>query len=339
MPSSHIRQVENYSLATPNLHPLNKKHERPKAVFRDRHVQVQQHVSPCACESHGPWSSPPFRSNLDIWTETVCCARELYCRNLIHALQYGINFYLDYLSRWPDLCYVQEAPSGRMMGYSTRLTLRVSPIDFHSLPHKKKKIVLGKAEGNATEWHGHITALTVAPEYRRLSLARNMVSRLELVSDQHYKGFFVDLYVRCNNALAISMYEGFGYSVFRRVREYYGSLGVGKGGRDEEDAFGGSHCPHVWYFPSFISSLLPQTCGNLSREIPLDAPCAPTGVKSSSAQVVYHDCHLSLRPQHLYLSHGTPPFHIDNETSRIKHITYILKGGGSSGPRAAISSS
>ncbi|KIM62042.1 hypothetical protein SCLCIDRAFT_843642 [Scleroderma citrinum Foug A] len=135
--------------------------------------------------------------NLDIWTET-----------------YGINFYLDYLSRWPDLCYVQEAPSGRMMGY-----------------------ILGKAEGNATEWHGHITALTVAPEYRRLSLARNMVSRLELVSDQHYKGFFVDLYVRCNNALAISMYEGFGYSVFRRVREYYGSLGVGKGGRDEEDAF------------------------------------------------------------------------------------------------------
>lgn len=34
------------------------------------------------------------------------------------------------------------------------------------------------------------------------------------------------------------MYENFGYSVFRRVREYYGNLGVGKGGRDEEDAFG-----------------------------------------------------------------------------------------------------
>lgn len=64
-----------------------------------------------------------------------------------------------------------------------------------------------------------------------------MVSRLELVSDQQYKGFFVDLYVRCNNALAVSMYEGFGYSVYRRIREYYGSLGVGKDGRDEEDAF------------------------------------------------------------------------------------------------------
>jgi len=33
------------------------------------------------------------------------------------------------------------------------------------------------------------------------------------------------------------MYEGLGYSVYRRVREYYGSLGIGKGGRDEEDAF------------------------------------------------------------------------------------------------------
>ncbi|KXN91436.1 N-terminal acetyltransferase B complex catalytic subunit naa20 [Leucoagaricus sp. SymC.cos] len=33
------------------------------------------------------------------------------------------------------------------------------------------------------------------------------------------------------------MHERLGYSVYRRVREYYGSLGLGKGGRDEEDAF------------------------------------------------------------------------------------------------------
>jgi len=135
--------------------------------------------------------------NLDLWTET-----------------YGIGFYLSYLSRWPDLCCMQEAPSGRLMGY-----------------------VIGKAEGNSTEWHGHVTALTVAPEYRRLSLARKMINLLELVSDEIYKAFFVDLYVRCANNVAISMYEGFGYSVYRRVREYYGNLGLGKGGRDEEDAF------------------------------------------------------------------------------------------------------
>ncbi|KAG6918834.1 hypothetical protein DXG01_011239 [Tephrocybe rancida] len=136
--------------------------------------------------------------NLDIWTET-----------------YGIGFYLNYLSRWPDLCCVQEAPSGRMMGY-----------------------VIGKAEGSNTDWHGHVTAITVAPEYRRLGLARKMMGLLEMVSDEIYKGFFVDLYVRCANSVAIDMYEGMGYSVYRRVREYYGNIGVGKGGRDEEDAFG-----------------------------------------------------------------------------------------------------
>jgi len=133
--------------------------------------------------------------NLDVWTET-----------------YGISFYLSYLSRWPDLCCVEEAPNGRLMGY-----------------------VIGKAEGLNADWHGHVTALTVAPEYRRLSLARKMIGVLELVSDVSYRGFFVDLYVRCNNTVAIGMYEGLGYSVFRRVREYYGS--IGPGGKDEEDAF------------------------------------------------------------------------------------------------------
>ena len=50
----------------------------------------------------------------------------------------------------------------------------------------------------------------------------------------------MDLYVRCANSIAIGMYEGMDYSVYRRVREYYGNLGVGKGGRDDEDAFGAS---------------------------------------------------------------------------------------------------
>ena len=177
--------------------------------------------------------------------------------------------------------------------------------------------VLGKAEGNATEWHGHITALTVAPEYRRLSLARNMVSRLELVSDQHYKAFFVDLYVRCNNALAISMYEGFGYSVFRRVREYYGNLGVGKGGRDEEDAFGRSHCPHMSCFAIIHFFPYPQTCGNLSRETPQGAPSAPTDVKSSSVQVVYRECHP--RMQHLYPSHSLLTPSLNHTCSTVSH--------------------
>ncbi|CAK5277104.1 unnamed protein product [Mycena citricolor] len=135
--------------------------------------------------------------NLDVWTET-----------------YGLAFYLNYLSTWPDLCYVQAAPSGRLMGY-----------------------ILGNADGSGSDFHGHVTALTVAPEYRRLGLAHRMTTLLEFISEVGYNAYFVDLFVRCANTVAIDMYEGMGYSVWRRIREYYGSLGVGKGARDEEDAF------------------------------------------------------------------------------------------------------
>ena len=107
-------------------------------------------------------------------------------------------------------------------------------------------VVIGKAEGHQAEWHGHVTALTVAPEYRRLSLARKMMNLLEHVSDSSYRGFFVDLYVRCTNAVAIGMYEELGYSVYQRVREYYGSLGLGRSAKDEEDAFG--ECSVEVYF-------------------------------------------------------------------------------------------
>lgn len=98
-------------------------------------------------------------------------------------------------------------------------------------------VAIGKAEGSSQEWHGHISVLTIAPEYRRLGLARRLIAVLEHVSDEAYSTFFVDLYVRCANSVAINMYEGMGYSVYRRFREYYGNLGVGNG-RDEEDAFG-----------------------------------------------------------------------------------------------------
>ena len=52
---------------------------------------------------------------------------------------------------------------------------------------------------------------------------------LERISDDVYKGYFVDLFVRKSNALAIDMYKSFGYEVYREVINYYSG---------EEDAFG-----------------------------------------------------------------------------------------------------
>ncbi|GLE07114.1 hypothetical protein PINS_up017060 [Pythium insidiosum] len=49
----------------------------------------------------------------------------------------------------------------------------------------------------------------MAPEFRRLGLARNLMDYLENVSIELYDGYFVDLFVRVSNSLAIGMYEKF----------------------------------------------------------------------------------------------------------------------------------
>ena len=87
---------------------------------------------------------------------------------------------------------------------------------------------LGKAEGNGKLWHGHVTAVTVSPEYRRLGLATKLMDFLEDVSQEVYNAFFVDLFVRMTNRLAQVMYRGLQYTIYRRVIEYYSG---------EEDAY------------------------------------------------------------------------------------------------------
>lgn len=120
---------------------------------------------------------------------------------------YNIPFYMMYLCTWPSLQYMCEDPNGRLMGY-----------------------VIGKAEGDLNLWHGHVSAVTVSPEYRRLGLARLLMDYLELCSGKpnFYNAYFVDLFVRVSNSLAISMYHQLGYTIYRRVLDYYSG---------EEDAF------------------------------------------------------------------------------------------------------
>lgn len=93
-------------------------------------------------------------------------------------------------------------------------------------PHKNLMgYVIGKAEGDGPLWHGHVSAVTVAPDYRRLGLAKTLMDYFEEVSVLTYNAYFVDLFVRASNNLAIQMYEKFGYSTYRRVLGYYSSYG------------------------------------------------------------------------------------------------------------------
>ncbi|PAA78914.1 hypothetical protein BOX15_Mlig008123g1 [Macrostomum lignano] len=110
---------------------------------------------------------------------------------------YGLSFYLTYLVHWPEYFKIAESSDGRVMGY-----------------------VMGKSEGYNEKWHGHVTALSVAPEFRRLGLAGKLMAGLEDVSEKK-RAYFVDLFVRVSNDVAVALYKKLGYTVYRRVLEYY----------------------------------------------------------------------------------------------------------------------
>lgn len=119
------------------------------------------------------------------------------------------------------------------------------PPPTNSHPPCSPPPVMGKVESQPaslrhsphyTPWHGHITVLTVAPRYRRMGLARRLTEALEKACNQR-NAYFIDLYVRASNELAINMYKKMGYSVFRRVVNYYMDDPTGKsdGGEDAFD--------------------------------------------------------------------------------------------------------
>ena len=43
---------------------------------------------------------------------------------------------------------------------------------------------MGKVEGQGESWHGHVTAVSVASEFRRQKLAKTLMHLLEEISDK-----------------------------------------------------------------------------------------------------------------------------------------------------------
>lgn len=114
---------------------------------------------------------------------------------------FNTNFYLEYFVNWPELCIIAEAPDSTVVGY-----------------------IIGKVEGDKPEeWHGHVTALSIAPEFRGSGVGLQLMQILETVSER-FKCFFVDLFVRSSNHVAIKFYKKLGYSVYRTIPNYYSTL-------------------------------------------------------------------------------------------------------------------
>ena len=205
-----------------------------------------------------------------------------------YPMQYTVSFYLDYLANWPAYQIAVDAPNGQTSAYSACLRhaapappspspmaciaphfVASTPVD-DAFVWLRCAAVIGKAEGSGTNWHGHVSAVSVAPQFRRLGIARVLMKELERISEHvyvvesrmlpivpgggqlafpqletydtpcmlfwtphfwpgRYNAFFVDLFVRVSNVLAISMYQRLGYVVYRQVLLYYSG---------EEDAYG-----------------------------------------------------------------------------------------------------
>jgi N-terminal acetyltransferase B complex catalytic subunit len=141
---------------------------------------------------------------------------------------YDLNFYFSYLARWPNLFTVAEGRDGTIDAYS-----KYSPFTSHDPKYSNLCLtcflVMGKLESSPSyyqfsehylPWHAHITALTVAPHARRLGLARILSQSFERAGDEN-DAWFVDLFVRQSNEIAQALYKGLGYSVYRRVLDYY----------------------------------------------------------------------------------------------------------------------
>ncbi|EYC17068.1 hypothetical protein Y032_0031g2258 [Ancylostoma ceylanicum] len=122
--------------------------------------------------------------------------------------------------------------------------------------------IMGKAEGRDENWHGHVTALSVAPDYRRLGLGARMMYTLEHISDMK-KAYFVDLFVRVSNHVAISMYKALGYVVYREIIDYYS-------GPHDENAYG-TH-DHLRSVSSFMRIFALCTCTFLVCQSRLPPP-------------------------------------------------------------------
>ena len=75
-----------------------------------------------------------------------------------------MEFYLLYMEEWPDLFFAEEAPNGEVVG-----------------------IGVGKVEGNQNpvkkDWHGHVSVLTIAPEYRHIGYSLKFMKLIEDISE------------------------------------------------------------------------------------------------------------------------------------------------------------
>ncbi|KAH8255498.1 hypothetical protein KR038_004740 [Drosophila bunnanda] len=121
---------------------------------------------------------------------------------------YSLPFVLPKILQYPDLVLAAVAPGDRLMGFilGTRIV-------------DSKEPIIGDGKRQSAN-HGHISALAVAPEFRRLGLGTRLMESMRQLLDR-YRDPYLDLFVRQKNLSAISLYETLGYVKYRWLPQYY----------------------------------------------------------------------------------------------------------------------
>ena len=130
-----------------------------------------------------------------------------HCNLLCLPENYQMKYYLYHGLSWPQLSYVAEDQTGKIVGY-----------------------VLAKMEEEPDEIiHGHITSLAVKRSHRRLGLARKLMEQAARSMVENFGAKYVSLHVRKSNRAALKLYQAsLKFDIHEIEPKYYA---------DGEDAF------------------------------------------------------------------------------------------------------
>ncbi|EFA84087.1 N-acetyltransferase [Heterostelium album PN500] len=118
---------------------------------------------------------------------------------------YQYKYYLYHVLTWPQLSFVAEDESGKLVGY-----------------------VLSKIDENNPK-RGHITSLAVLRSQRKLGIATKLMKQSQYALMEVFEADHVSLHVRKSNRAAFTLYhEILKFKIQEIETEYYG---------DKEDAY------------------------------------------------------------------------------------------------------
>jgi ribosomal-protein-alanine N-acetyltransferase len=116
---------------------------------------------------------------------------------------YNSYFFLEVHQNCPE-AFLLAASGGRVVGY---MMCRIE----HGFSEMSRLKMVKKA---------HLVSLAVVPEYRRMGVARALMSEaIDAVTKRGAKEFYLE--VRVTNDPGIELYKQLGFGIYRRISYYY----------------------------------------------------------------------------------------------------------------------